>query len=126
MPPTSDPLPAGGADYRRSAAYAGDVVFIAERRGTVETWTANGVPAYSYRFNTQPAGVTGVQHFQEVAFVFDNINGYGYDAAHSSTPPFLNQSQLYINLAKHVSMQIFIGHLTGPQADHAFHYSDEF
>ena len=59
----------------------------------MKTWSANGVPAYSYRFNTRPAGIPwneGVPHFQEVAFVFDNVNGLGYDAAHSSVNPFQN------------------------------------
>lgn len=61
-----------GAQYRRAAAYAGDVTFIAHRRGASETWAANGLAAYSYRFNTVPAGIdfyVGATHFQEVAFV---------------------------------------------------------
>ncbi|KAK5120499.1 hypothetical protein LTR85_006154 [Meristemomyces frigidus] len=95
-----------GAEYRRSAAYFGDVVMIANRRGACEAWTANGVPAYSYRFNTIPAGLPweiGVTHFQEVAFVFDNTNGLGYNAAHSSVNPFANKSESYTELAKLMS-----------------------
>ncbi|KAK5132640.1 hypothetical protein LTR08_008762 [Meristemomyces frigidus] len=100
------PLPTGGAMYRRSSAYFGDVVMTANRRGAVETWAANGVPAYSYRFNTRPAGLpytAGVPHFQEVAFVFDNVNGLGYNAAHGSVNPFANESSLYTDLARHMS-----------------------
>ena len=41
-----------GKEYRRSAAYFGDVVMIANRRGACETWAANGLPAYCYRFNS--------------------------------------------------------------------------
>jgi carboxylesterase type B len=114
IPPTSEvsanatfPAEYGVSDqYRRSAAYYGDVVMIANRRGTVETWAANGVPAYSYRFNTIPAGIpwyVGVTHFQEVAFVFDNIDGYGYNPAHSTINPFENKTQSYYHLAKLMS-----------------------
>ncbi|EMD01294.1 hypothetical protein BAUCODRAFT_82446 [Baudoinia panamericana UAMH 10762] len=95
-----------GAQYRRSAAYFGDVVMVANRRGACQAWTRNGVPAYCYRFNTRPAGLpvtAGVTHFQEVAFVFDNINGYGYNAAHGTINPFTNVSSLYIDLAKLMS-----------------------
>jgi carboxylesterase type B len=64
------PEPFGkGTQYRRSAAYFGDVVMIANRRGACQTWAANGIPAYCYRFDTRPAGVPyvfGVPHFQEV------------------------------------------------------------
>lgn len=95
-----------GAAYRRSAAYFGDVVMIANRRGTCEAWTAHGVPAYSYRFNTIPAGIpweVGVTHFMEVAFVFDNTQGLGYNAAHSSVDPFEDKPESYVALAKLMS-----------------------
>lgn len=95
-----------GPDYRRSSAYFGDVVMIANRRGACETWAANDLPAYCYRFNTIPAGIPweiGVTHFQEVAFVFDNVNGYGYNAAHNTINPFTNKSALYTDLAKLMS-----------------------
>lgn len=112
-----------GAEWRRSASIwgesrvpttkltpsilnaTGDLFFIAARRATCQTWAAAGIPAYCYRFNAIPAGFEnllwiGVTHFQEVAFVFDNINGYGYDFA---VPPFTNKSQNYIDLAKLMS-----------------------
>jgi acetylcholinesterase len=60
-----------GAQYRRTAAYAGDEVFIANRRLTCQTWAGAGVPAYCYRFNAIPAGVPfpyGVTHFQDKSF----------------------------------------------------------
>lgn len=92
-----------GSQYRRSAAYFGDVYFHANRRGAVETWTANGIPAYSYRFNTRPAGSdwnAGVQHFAEVAFVFDNTQGLGYGPEHGGTVnPFANKTKSYYDLA---------------------------
>jgi len=91
-----------GAQFQRSAAYYGDVVMIANRRGTCQTWAANNLPAYCYRFNTRPAGVpafVGVTHFTEVPFVFDNTRGLGYNAAHRSTDPFLGKPQSYFELA---------------------------
>ena len=95
-----------GTQYRRSAAYFGDVVMIANRRGACEAWAGAGIPAYCYRFNTRPAGVPylyGVPHFQEVAFVFDNIHGYGYNAEHSSVNPFMGKPESYRELAKLMS-----------------------
>lgn len=92
--------------YRRSAAYFGDFVMIANRRGTCQTWAAAGVPAYCYRFNTIPAGInweTGVTHFQEVAFVFDNTMGLGYNAAHGTVNPFQDKPMSYTLLAKLMS-----------------------
>ncbi|RMX97236.1 hypothetical protein D0868_10751 [Hortaea werneckii] len=92
--------------YRRQAAYFGDVVMIANRRGACEAWTREGVDAYSYRFDTTPNGVAyymGVPHFQEVAFVFDNVDGLGYDAEHGTVNPFANESSSYTQLAELMS-----------------------
>lgn len=41
----------------------------------------------------------GVTHFQEVAFVFDNIHNYGYGEPISALP-FENRGPAYIALAK--------------------------
>ncbi|KAF2215430.1 hypothetical protein CERZMDRAFT_65721 [Cercospora zeae-maydis SCOH1-5] len=105
--PINFTYPAGfGAQYRRAAAYAGDVTFHANRRGAMEAWAANGVPAYSYRFNTLPTGIPwflGVVHFQEVAFVFDNTQGLGYDAEHGTVNPFANKTRSYYDLADYMS-----------------------
>ncbi|KAF2153646.1 alpha/beta-hydrolase [Myriangium duriaei CBS 260.36] len=90
-----------GPEYRREAAYAGDVTFIAPRRRTCETWAAAGLPAYCYRFNTIPAGIPWpieVTHFQEVAFVFNNLQGLGY-----AINPFQNKSAAYTQLSKLMS-----------------------
>ncbi|KAI0477082.1 Alpha/Beta hydrolase protein [Xylariaceae sp. FL0804] len=101
------PEPYGvGYQYRRSAAYFGDAIMIANRRGAHEVWAANNVPSYSYRFNTIPAGIpweVGVTHFQEVAFVFDNTEGLGYNAEHETTNPFEGKPQAYKDLAKLMS-----------------------
>lgn len=95
------PGPPFGAQFRRSASYFGDQVFIANRRLTCQTWAAAGLSAYCYRFNAIPAGlppVIGVTHFQEVAFVFLNLEGVGYLPA--AVPPFTNKSDSYRNLAR--------------------------
>ncbi|PSK43981.1 hypothetical protein B9Z65_1698 [Elsinoe australis] len=89
--------PPYGAQYRRSAAYFGDVTFIAGRRLTCQTWAAADIDAYCYRFNAIPAGInwpTQVTHFQEVAFVFNNLQGLGY-----AIPPFQNKSEAYTRLS---------------------------
>ncbi|KAK5142074.1 hypothetical protein LTR04_002349, partial [Oleoguttula sp. CCFEE 6159] len=93
--------PPFGAQYRRSAAYFGDEVFIANRRLTCQTWANASVPAYCYRFNAIPTGITWptqVTHFQEVAFVFNNLAGLGY-----AVNPFENKSSAYTNLSKFMS-----------------------
>lgn len=95
------PGPPFGSQFRRSASYFGDYNFIANRRKTCETWAAANISTYCYRFNAIPAGVPpqiGATHFQEVAFVFNNIEGTGYVPA--ATPPFTGKGQNYIDLAK--------------------------
>ncbi|KAK7712411.1 hypothetical protein SLS64_004795 [Diaporthe eres] len=65
-----------GLQYKRAAAFCGDLVWHATRRLTAETWARNGVPGWAYLFNVLPAGVSdavGVTHFLEVAYVFSNI-----------------------------------------------------
>lgn len=70
-----------GSQFLRTARYTGDVLFIAGRRYTCEVWTQNGLPCYSYRFNTIPGGsdplYMGATHYEEVAFVFGNLLGQG-------------------------------------------------
>ena len=98
------PGPPFGAQFRRSASYFGDQVFIALRRLTCQTWAAAGVPAYCYRFNAIPAGIPpaiGVTHFQEVSFVFLNLMGVGY--APVAVPPFTNKTQSYRDLSRFMS-----------------------
>lgn len=70
-----------GTQYKRSSAVGGDVSQHATRRLASLTWAAQSVPVYSYYFdvlvNGQPY-TAGSTHFQEVAFVFYNTEGYGY------------------------------------------------
>ncbi|KAL4739964.1 Alpha/Beta hydrolase protein [Aspergillus similis] len=88
-----------GAAFRQSAAYFGDQVFTASRRKTCQAWAAHTSSAYCYRFNTKPATtswVEGVAHFSDVAFVFNNLNGQGYEIS-----PFAvgNLTDKYVELS---------------------------
>ncbi|KAL4963463.1 Alpha/Beta hydrolase protein [Aspergillus stella-maris] len=74
-------IPSKGLQWRRTSAYAGDYSMHANRRRQCEAWAESGTPAYCYRFNMRGGDVPwigGSQHFTEVAFVFNNIEGWGY------------------------------------------------
>jgi carboxylesterase type B len=86
-----------GTMYRRSAAYWGDVRIIANRRGTCEAWTAEGIEAYSYRFNTRSTSTpvyAGVPHAEEIPYVFNNTRGLS-----PPSDPVQDQPQSYQELA---------------------------
>ncbi|CAO2652541.1 Nn.00g008240.m01.CDS01 [Neocucurbitaria sp. VM-36] len=72
-----------GTQYAKTSLYLGDYLFTAPRRITSQAWAKSGVASYSYRFGVTPAGQSaetiGATHFAEVAFVFGNVNGQGYD-----------------------------------------------
>ncbi|KAG7378033.1 hypothetical protein PHYPSEUDO_010618 [Phytophthora pseudosyringae] len=94
-----------GAMYKRVAAYAGDKSMHAPRRFTSQTWAANNVTSYSYVFNVLVNGFSpyiGATHFQEVAFVFYNLEGNGYTNA-VSADPFLNEPETFTQLARMMS-----------------------
>ncbi|PMD21774.1 alpha/beta-hydrolase [Hyaloscypha hepaticicola] len=72
---------------------------------TNQVWSAYQLPSYSYRFDVVVNGVPtflGSTHFQEVAFVFNNIDGEGY-----ATNPFGNMTahdnEKFVNLSKLMS-----------------------
>jgi carboxylesterase type B len=72
-----------GSLYGHSTFYIGDYLFNAPKRYSAQMWAEYGVNVYSYRFNVVPSGISpevlGVAHFQEVAFVFANLDGVGYN-----------------------------------------------
>jgi carboxylesterase type B len=82
---------------RRACTYLGDAAIIAPRRATARAFSHQN-PAYAYRFNAVPNGKLSSSHFDEVAFVFYNIDGVGYD-----TNPFAGMPQSYIDLADFMS-----------------------
>ncbi|KAL4167891.1 hypothetical protein KRP22_011299 [Phytophthora ramorum] len=94
-----------GDMYKRVSAYAGDKTMHAPRRFTSQTWAANNVTSYSYVFNVLVNGLSqylGSTHFQEVAFVFYNLDGNGYNNS-VSADPFLNQPETFTLLARTMS-----------------------
>ncbi|KAG3108615.1 hypothetical protein PI124_g12095 [Phytophthora idaei] len=63
---------------------------------------ANDLPSYSYVFNILTAGnneYIGATHFTEVAFVFYNLLGDGYNNS-VATDPFLDKPESYKQLAR--------------------------
>ncbi|TID19972.1 putative mitochondrial carrier [Venturia nashicola] len=113
-PPTPHPPPPSlpqrpirppyGPQYRRSASYHGDAFFIAARRLTCKTWSLHSLPAYCYRFTALTSNVvpvTGVTHYQEIAFVFLNLRRVGY--APPNKNPFEGMGEGTRELARFIS-----------------------
>lgn len=58
-----------GTQYRRAVAFGGDFAFHAARRLQCQSWSAQNVSAFCYRFNVVPYPLDkliGATHFQEV------------------------------------------------------------
>ena len=90
-----------GYQYRRAVAFGGDFAFHAARRLQCQSWSKQNVSAYCYRFNVVVTPLTpfiASTHFQEVAFVFNNLDGLGY-----AVNPFLGQPQSYTALSELMS-----------------------
>ncbi|KAK3940224.1 carboxylesterase [Diplogelasinospora grovesii] len=71
-------FPSKGLEWRHGAAIGGDMVMISGRRKMCELYSTAGQSVFSYRFDTRlwnKAAVSGVQHFDNVAFSFQNITG---------------------------------------------------
>jgi carboxylesterase type B len=71
-------FPSKGLQWRRGAAIGGDMVMVSGRRKMCELYSQAGKDVYSYRFDTVLYGKTalqGVEHFDNVAFSFQNISG---------------------------------------------------
>lgn len=72
-------FPSKGLEWRRTAAVGGDMVIISGRRKMCELYTAaGGQPVFSYRFDARlwnKPVLDGVQHFDNVAYSFQNITG---------------------------------------------------
>ena len=91
-----------GAQFRRVAAFAGDYQQHSGRRLTAAAYAGAGQAVYSYLFDVLVAGIPaiiGATHFQEVAFVFDNVDGVGYGASN----PFAGMPATYAQLADAMS-----------------------
>jgi carboxylesterase type B len=103
--PNSSVAASVGLQFRRIAAYIGDLVVNEPRRASNIAWSTFNVPSYAYRFDVTVNGVPpviGATHFQEVVFVFNNTLGQGY-----AVDPFGNlsasDSEKFQNLAIQMS-----------------------
>ncbi|KAM0281666.1 hypothetical protein ACHAQH_003397 [Verticillium albo-atrum] len=106
-----------GTMFKRVAAFAGDYQQHAGRRLLAETYAAAGLPVYSYLWNVivngLPNPIYGATHFQEVAFVFNNVAGRGYAAN-----PFEGRPETYAELADLMSkMWVSFIHGSDPNVD---------
>ncbi|KPM41497.1 hypothetical protein AK830_g5082 [Neonectria ditissima] len=99
------PLARYGLQWKRAVAYRGDTAQHAARRLVTRSWASSGVPVWSYHWNVIVKGISpadGVTHFQEVVFVFNNVDGQGYDTA-VSTNPLAGKPKKFIELADTMS-----------------------
>jgi carboxylesterase type B len=90
-----------GIQYKRISSIIGDSIMHAPRRFMNQIWTQNNISSYSYRFNVVPNGVSnslGSNHFKEVAFVMDNVDGVGYPEL-GGYNPFEGKPESYKKLA---------------------------
>lgn len=90
-----------GRQSKRAAAYFGDMLMQGPRRITAQSWAKYNGTAYTYIFDIIPNGLNnyiGATHFQEVAFVFHNIAGNGYNNS-VAVPPFERMPESYIQAA---------------------------
>lgn len=90
-----------GTAYRRLRAYFGDLSMHVTRRASNHAWSKKGVKSWAYRWDvtTFAAGAgNGAEHFQEVSFVFDNVEGLGY-----AINPFEGLDSGKLGLAKEMS-----------------------
>lgn len=110
IPATFEGRPEGslasyGAQWKRVAAYRGDAVQHGARRLTAQSWAENKVPVWSYHWNVLVNGIKpiiGATHFQEVVFVFNNIQANGYNTV-VSTNPFTGKPKTFVQLANLMS-----------------------
>jgi carboxylesterase type B len=90
-----------GRQSKRAAAYFGDMLMQGPRRISAQSWAKYNGTAYTYIFDIIPNGLNnyiGATHFQEVAFVFHNIAGDGYNNS-VAVPPFEGMPESYIQAA---------------------------
>ncbi|KAL5585704.1 hypothetical protein FOVSG1_013396 [Fusarium oxysporum f. sp. vasinfectum] len=91
----SNPGFESGSEYGKMSLLLGDLLFAAGRRLTNQLWYDNGVPSYSYFFDTVTANVDaktlGVSHYQEIPYVFGNMDGVGWEVNPFPTEPSLRR-----------------------------------
>lgn len=96
-----------GNQWRRVSAYVGDSLMHANRRKQCEAWANSSTRAYCYRFNVHSNDIPliyGATHFEEVAFVFNNIDGvvYHYGKPFNNTPNSYKELSRLMATANHI------------------------
>lgn len=110
LPATLEGRPEGqyayyGTQWKRAVAFGGDRSIHAPKRQWTRYWAAANVTAYSYHFNVLVNGIKfleGANHFVEVAFVFNNTNGLGYETVVAKNP-FEGEPETFFELANIMS-----------------------
>ncbi|RII16374.1 hypothetical protein CUC08_Gglean002812 [Alternaria sp. MG1] len=101
------PRPNYGNLYGRAALFRGDQLFIAPRRFSTKMWAKFGIPAFSYRFDTVPSGVSpetlGAAHFADIPFVFLNVDGVGHEFNFLASNVTTSRDE-YLELSKRMSL----------------------
>ncbi|KAJ0165631.1 Lipase 1 [Colletotrichum tanaceti] len=96
-----------GAQYRRLAAIFGDYAQASGRRLTAREWARAGIPAYSYRFDTNPTDIPIVKnalapgfstHSSEYSYFFNFPPEY---YMHGLNPPVRNVSS-HLTLSRNI------------------------
>lgn len=72
-----------GAQYGKATLWMGNMMFTAGRRLVNKVWVDNAVPTFIYFFDAVLANINAetlrATHFQEIPYMFNNINGVGWD-----------------------------------------------
>ncbi|TEA12812.1 Lipase 4 [Colletotrichum sidae] len=111
--PTGPDASSLGSMWKRVVAFAGDRAQHGPRRYWARRWAEANQTVYSYHFNVLVNGLApadGAKHFQEVAFVFNNTDGVGYDTA-VAVNPFEGKPESFKRLADIMSRS-WVGFIT--------------
>lgn len=111
-----------GYQWKREVAYVGDVKMHAARRLAAQSWAkwasnSSAAATYTYHFNVVVNGATaeeGAGHFREVAFVFDDTSGLGYNNS-VAVDPFGGEDEVYSATLKELAgrmSRMWVGFIT--------------
>lgn len=117
------PPAAYGWQYKRVAAFQGDVNIHAARRLANQAWTSYNTTSYTYLFDVVNNGAgpnVGANHGSEIPYVFNNIDGAGY-----SINPLGGEPGTYAELARMMS-RMWISFVTTLDPNHAGGERDAF
>ncbi|KAF4822653.1 Lipase 2 [Colletotrichum siamense] len=91
----ANPGPEYGSQYGAATLWMGDVLLGAGRRYANQMWSDQNLKSYSYFFDTATAKldpqIKGATHAQEIAFIFGNKDGVGWEPSPFPTTPEAKQ-----------------------------------